>query len=510
MFTREYPTEVDYLVIGGGTAGPVVASRLAEESSNQVFMAEWGPDDSKEPRANTLRRWDEMLEGEYDLDYRSVEQERGNSNIRMARLRILGGCSNGNTMITWRPLRSDLEEWVAKGAAGWTPENVWPFYDKLKTKITPVAPEDQNPHVKDVIESAAKALDIPVKERWNDHVFSDGVGFFEVGYEPATNQRSSASYSYLHEAETPSNLQVGLELRALRLILDEEQRATGAVFEDNEGTEHIISARQEVIVCCGAIDSPKLLMLSGVGPQTVLTAAGVECRVDLPGVGENLQDHAEGIVIWETKEAVDPTICASGWDAGYVVTDEAGAPRVSTHIPVETWGVHVENYGCTLPENNVSLVPNISKPASSGRLWITSPDPSAPPSIDYRYFTDPEGKDEAVVIEGIRNARKVAETEPFASKIVREVFPGAEVQSDEDISRMARATHQTVYHVSGTCKIGAEDDLKAVVDPMLRVRGTQGLRVVDASVFPSVTGLNPVGTILTLAERAAALILEDA
>lgn len=510
MFTTEYPAEVDYLVIGGGTAGPVVASRLAEGSSDQVFMAEWGPDDSAEPRANTLRRWDEMLEGEYDLDYRSVEQMRGNSNIRMARLRILGGCSNGNTMITWRPLKTDLEEWVAKGAEGWTPENVWPFYDTLKTQITPVAPKDQNPHVQDVIESASRALNLPKKERWNDHAFTNGVGFFEVGYDPATNQRSSASYSYLHSAEVPQNLQIGLGLRALHLLFGQGERITGAVFEDENGSHHAMTARKEVIVCCGAIDSPKLLMLSGIGPKDVLADAGVSCTVDLPGVGENLQDHAEGIVIWETREPVDATVCASGWDAGYVVTDEAGAPRVSTHIPVETWGVHVENYGCPLPENNVSLAPNVSKPASSGKIWITSNDPSAPPAIDYRYFTDPEGKDEAAVVEGVRNARKVAEFEPLASKIVREIFPGPEVQSDEDISRMARATHQTVYHVSGTCKIGSAEDPKAVVDPKLRVRGTQGLRVVDASVFPSVTGLNPVGTILTLAERAAALILEDA
>jgi choline dehydrogenase-like flavoprotein len=506
MLSRQVP---DYLVIGGGTAGCVVASRLSERPDVTVTLIEWGPDDAHEPRAQSIRRWDEMLEGDYDLDYRSVPQERGNSDIRMARLRILGGCSTANTMITWRPLRSDLEEWMALGAQGWDAETVWPYYDRIPGPITPIPPEDRNSAIEDVVDAAARAMSIPRVERWNDQKVQVGAGFFEIGYEPRTNQRSSSSHSYLRQAQSRINLQVVTEARALRIVLDEE-RAVGVRVLHGDGAEETLRAGREVIVCCGAIDSPRLLQLSGIGPKQVLEDAGIKCLLDAPGVGENLQDHAEGIVVWETR-GPRSSVSATGWDAGFIVnaSGEDDKPEISTHIPLTTWGVHVEHAGVNLPEYNVSLAPNVCKPRSRGRLWIIDDDPLRPPAIDYRYFTDPDGYDERILVEGIRRARAVAREEPFRSALVREVFPGPEIVADEDISRLARATHQTVYHVCGTCKIGADDDPMAVLDPELRVRGLSGLRVVDASVFPTITALNPVGTVLSVAERGADLILAE-
>lgn len=500
----------EYIVVGGGTAGCIVAARLSEDPSVAVALLEWGPSDADEPRAHDIRRWAEMLESEYDLDYRSVSQERGNSDIRMARLRILGGCSTANTMISWKPLRGDLEEWVALGAAGWEPDEVWPFWDRIQAPITPIPAQHRNAYLEDVIDSASSALGVPRRESWNDTEFSSGAGFFEIGYDPETHRRSSTSHSYLEPVIAHrDNLVVETGLRVERLIL-RDGRVEGVAVIGADGVERQIMATREVIVCCGAIDSPALLQRSGIGPAAVLDAAGIECRVELPGVGENLQDHAEGLVVWETREAPDG-VMATGWDAGYVVTldDSNGLPDVSTHIPIETWGVHVENSGVALPALNVSLAPNVCKPLSRGRVWVTDESSDIVPSIDYRYFTDPDGHDEAMLVAGIRLARQVAATEPFASKLVREVFPGPAVTEDEDISRLARATHQTVYHVSGTCRMGADGDSGAVLDPRLRVRGVDGLRVVDASAFPTVTALNPVGTIMTLAERGAALILED-
>lgn len=500
----------DYIVVGGGTAGCIVAARLSEDPAVSVVLLEAGPSDADEPRAHDIRRWAEMLEGEYDLDYRSVAQERGNSDIRMARLRILGGCSTANTMISWKPLRGDLDEWVSLGAAGWTPEAVWPYWDRLLTPITPIPPTDRNPYLETVIDAASSALGVPRRESWNDTEFTSGAGFFEIGYTPATHRRSSTSHAYLEPiVGARSNLSVSTEQQVLRIVL-RDGRAVGVEVRATDGSTRIVEAAREIVVCCGAIDSPALLQRSGIGPAGILGAAGIECLVDLPGVGENLQDHAEGLVVWEARELPGDTM-ATGWDAGYVVTldDANGLPDVSTHIPLETWGVHVENAGIELPPVNVSLAPNVCKPRSRGRVWVTAPSPDVPPSIDYRYFTDPEGHDEATLVAGIRLARRVAETEPFASALVREVFPGPHVVSDEDISRWARATHQTVYHVSGTCRMGSDDDPGAVLDPRLRVRGVRGLRVVDASSFPTVTALNPVGTLMTLAERASALILED-
>jgi choline dehydrogenase-like flavoprotein len=507
--TDRAPTVFDYLVVGGGTAGSVLAARLSEDPAVSVGLLEWGPDDEHEPRARELRRWAEMLEGEFDLDYRSVPQERGNSAIRQARLRILGGCSNGNTMISWRTLSADLEEWVERGAAGWGPEVVLPYYDRLQTPIHPVSPEDRNPMVADMVTAAAAALGIPERTEWNDGRLdeqAEGVGFFEVGYTADGNLRSSASAHYLHAVRASrANLAVLLDARVERLDVV-GGRARGVVARvDGEPVRY--RARREVIVCCGAIDSPRLLQLSGIGPREVLDAAGITVVVDLPGVGENLMDHAEGLVVWELDES-PPSTCASGWDAGALVSvvEPHDRPDVLMHFPVEPWVVHAEAYGAELPERIVSVAPNVARPASRGRVWVTSADPLAPPSIDYRYFTDPEGRDEAMLVAGVRLARRIGEAEPFASRLVREVFPGPEVQTDEEISEVARATHQTVYHVSGTCKIGADDDPFAVLRPDLTVRGVEGLRVADASVFPQLVATNPVVTVMMVAERAADLV----
>ncbi|MCZ2849835.1 GMC family oxidoreductase [Modestobacter sp. VKM Ac-2978] len=505
-------TEYDYLVVGGGTAGCLVAARLAEDRDVTVALLEWGPDDRGEDRASSLRRWAEMLEGEYDLDYRSVPQSRGNSGIRQARMRLLGGCSNANTMISWRPLPGDLREWVTLGAAGWDPETVLPYYDRLRTPIQPVAPQDRNPYVADVVTAAAAALDVPVRERWNDGSLDDraeGTGFFEVGYTPSTNQRASTSHHYLHPVmDALENLTVVTGVQAERLLLD-DGRAVGVQVRGSSGSA-TYRASHEVIVSCGAIDSVKLLQVSGIGPREVLERAGVPVQVDLPGVGENLQDHAEGLIVWEAR-AVPPSTCASGWDAGAMlsVDGDPERPDVLMHFPVEPWADHAVTFGAQLPDDILSIAPNVARPASRGRVSITSADPAAPPSIDYGYFTDPDGHDERMLVAGVRAARSIAEQEPFRSWLVREVFPGPDVTSDNDLSRVLRATHQTVYHVSGTCRMGADDDPLAVLDPTLRVRGVAGLRVVDASVFPTIPSVNPVATIMVVAERAADLIAQD-
>jgi choline dehydrogenase-like flavoprotein len=504
-------TEFDYLVVGGGTAGCIVAARLAEDPAVSVGLVEWGPSDEHEPRARSIRRWAEMLEGEYDLDYRSVRQERGNSGIRQARLRILGGCSTANTMIAWRPRVADLQEWVDSGARGWDAGAVHPYYDRLQAPVTPVPPQDQNPFVAGVVSAAHSALNLPVRSAWNDEDVIEGTGFFEIGYRPETNTRSSSSICYLHPAQrTRPNLHVLLRTRALRLLLDGGNRAAGVLVRAAGGAVTEVTARREVVVCAGAIDSPRLLQLSGIGPAVVLGEAGVDVRADLPGVGENLMDHAEGIVVWEVAEP-PPTVCATGWDAGALLrlTPDSPRPDITMHFPVEAWVDHVVAYGVEMPPHYVAIAPNVSKPRSRGRVWITSADPDDRPAVDYRYFTDPDRADEAVLVAAVLAARRIGESEPMASRLRREVFPGPRATSDADISALARATHQTVYHVSGTCRMGAADDPFAVLDPDLRVRGVPGLRVADASVFPTIPSVNPVITVMLVAERAADLIRQD-
>jgi choline dehydrogenase-like flavoprotein len=505
----------DYLVVGGGTAGCIVASRLSEDPAVTVTVLEAGPSDQDEPRARDIRLWAQMLESEYDLDYRSVPQERGNSGIRQSRMRILGGCSTANTMITWRPLPADLDEWAVLGVTGWDTATVHQAYDRILAPVQPVADEHRNPYVNDVVDSARRALDLPARRAWNsDPDFAAtgvGAGFFEIGYTPESHLRSSTSVHYLHDAiAARANLVVEHCVHAERILI-EDGTAVGVITRDDYGNRREFRADREVIVCCGAIDTPKLLQLSGIGPADVLEAAGIPTLVASPGVGANLMDHAEGLIVWESGADV-PDTCATGWDAGAAVRlddDSPARPDVLMHFPVEAVADHAIARGVAMPERIVSIAPNVAKPHSRGRVWITSADPTGAPSIDYRYFTDPDGHDEAVLIAGIRLARRIAATAPMADWIVGEVFPGADAQSDEELSEALRATHQTVYHVSGTCRMGADDDPMAVCDSRLRVRGVRGLRVVDASVFPTIPSVNPVGTIMAVAEHASAMLLAD-
>ncbi len=498
--------EYDYIIVGGGTAGAILAARLSENEDVTVLVIEAGPTDENEPRALLLHRFFEMLEGQYDLDYRSVEQVRGNSHIRQARARILGGCSSHNTMIAFKPPREDLDTWVAAGAVGWDADTLHPYLERLQMPIQPVAPEHRNPFLIDVVASACSALGLAEIDDWNEGELVCGAGFFPMSYDPQTRVRGSSSVWYLHPImHTRANLTVALETLVTSIIFS-EGRATGVELRASDGSLSVVNARREVLLCAGAIDTPALLLRSGVGAAHDLEGLGIDCVADLPGVGENLMDHPEGLILWEsTRPLTEPRV--SDWDAGILTRLDGGTgfPDLMFHVPLMTYGVHAERAGYQIPENNVTLTPNVPRPRSRGRVWIESADPDVAPQIDYRYFTDPEGYDEAALIASIELARRIANTEPMKSWIVREVFPGPEV-SGEELAELVRRTNHTVYHVSGTCRMGALDDPMAVVDPMLRVRGIDGLRVVDASVFPQLTTINPMVTVYLIAERAADLI----
>ena len=495
----------DVVVVGGGTAGCVVAARVSEDADTHVTLLEWGGNDEHVEESRYVRRWLEMLEGEYDLDYRSVPQERGNSGIRQARARILGGCATHNTMIAFRPPAWDLEEWVALGAAGWGPDDFLPYYDRLATTIVPVAVPHRNAYLADVITAASSALGIPVVDGWNRQTWREGTGWLDIAYRPETGERSKSSSDYIHPLlGTRGNLDVRFGARATRLIV-EGGRVAGVEVRRDDGSAERVLARREVVLCAGAIDTPRLLLLSGIGPADELRAAGVEVVHDLPGVGRNLQDHPEALLIWETTRPIPPE-GATDWDIAVIVrTDSAAAaPDVMMHVPLTTFDVHALELGYATPEHSISMTPNVPKPRSRGTIRLAGPDPELAPVYDPAYLTDPDGYDEATLLHGVELARRIADTDPMRAWIARETFPGP-VGADE-LRDLVRRSHHTVYHVCGTARMGADGDPLAVCDPSLRVRGLDGLRVADASAFPSVTSINPMVTIFMLAERAADLI----
>ncbi|MCQ4045569.1 GMC family oxidoreductase [Streptantibioticus rubrisoli] len=497
----------DYVVIGGGTAGSVIASRLTEDPSVQVAVIEGGPSDVDREDVLTLRRWLGLLGGELDYDYPTTEQPRGNSHIRHSRARVLGGCSSHNTLISFKPLPSDWDEWAEAGAAGWDAAAMDPYFDRLLNNIVPVDEKDRNAIARDFVDAAQNAIGVPRVEGFNRKPFHEGVGFFDLAYHPENNKRSSASVAYLHPFLDRANLHLMLETWAYKLELDADKRATGVWVRTKEGEEVFVRAAHEVLVCAGAVDTPRLLLHSGIGPKKDLEALGIPVVHDLPGVGENLLDHPESVIVWETDGPI-PDNSAMDSDAGLFVRrdPESKGPDLMFHFYQIPFTDNPERLGYQKPAHGVSMTPNIPKPRSRGQLYLTSSDPSVKPALDFRYFTDPEDYDGRTLVDGIRIARQIARTEPLASWLKREVCPGPEITSDEEISEYARKVAHTVYHPAGTCKMGAEDDELAVVDPQLRIRGLNGVRIADASVFPTMPAVNPMIGVLMVGEKAAELL----
>ncbi|WP_431979819.1 GMC family oxidoreductase [Streptomyces qinglanensis] len=498
----------DYVIVGGGTAGSVLAARLSEDPDCRVCVVEGGPSDVGDERVLRLRNWINLLESEYDYGYTTTEQPRGNSHIVHSRAKVLGGCSSHNTLISFLPFPQDLDEWVGTGCAGWDPMTVLPYRRRLRNNIVPVGEEDRNPIARDFVTAAAEALHVPVVEDFNRRPFADGAGFFSLAYDPATNTRSSASVAYLHPVmDKRPNLTLKLRTWAYRLEPDEAGRLTRVRVRYADGTTGTVRAERELLLCAGAVDTPRLLLLSGIGPADELAALGIDVRADLPGVGENLLDHPESVIVWETHEPLPPN-SAMDSDAGLFVRRDTAQPRpdLMWHFYQVPFTVNTERLGYPTPPHGVCMTPNVPRARSVGRLWLRSADPAVHPALDFRYFTDPEGYDEQTVVDGLRLAREVANTAPLRGWLKREIAPGPGVTSDAELSEYGRRVAHTVYHPAGTCRMGAADDPTAVVDPLLRLRGQDGVRVVDASVFPTMPSINPMVTVLLVAERAADLI----
>lgn len=293
--------------------------------------------------------------------------------------------------------------------------------------------------------------------------------------------------------------------------------AVGVDVTLKSGEKMLLKPRKELILCAGAVDTPRLMLHSGLGPRAQLESLNIPVVKDIPGVGENLTDHPETIIMWKLKDRLPENKTVMDSDAGIFMRrepenaagDDGDAMDLMMHCYQIPFTVNTERLGYpTIPDGFAfCMTPNIPRSRSRGRVYLTSADPAVKPALDFRYFTDPEGYDAATLVAGIRAARKVAQQSPFKERLLEEVAPGPAVQSDEDISHYARKVAHTVYHPAGTSRMGdVEKDPLAVVDPKLRVRGIKGLRIVDAGVFPDLPSPNPMVTVLSVAERAAELI----
>jgi choline dehydrogenase-like flavoprotein len=504
----------DYVIVGGGTAGAIVAARLSEDPDLSVALLEWGPSDEGEERALQLCRYPEMLGSEYDLSYACVPSPGGNPDHRLARGRILGGTSSINNMGLLPPIPADLAAWAEVGVTGWDYDDFAAYRSRLATRGSRPTEEQRNPCLNDALAAAVEGLSIPALDAWPTEQIRGGAGYLDLGYDPETGLRSSSSVAYLHGIlPTRPNLHLILESRVVAIEL-EHGRAVGARAAGADGTEVLVRARRETVVACGAIDSPRLLMLSGIGPADHLTSVGITPQVDLPGVGENLMDHVESLVVLELDRPADggwpPELDAAAFVAR--VDGDATAPQVMAHLfrfaPDESYA-GARGDGAELPEHTLAITPNVARPRSRGTVRLVSSDPDQAPLVDFCYFSDDDGLDRRAILAGVRMARQVAATPPLSDWVVREVLPGPELQTNDELFERIHATHGSVCHAAGTCRMGGDDDPLAVLDSRLRVRLVDGLRVVDASALPVLTTFNPMITVMMLAEHAATMIAED-
>ncbi|UJA21614.1 choline oxidase [Thermoleophilia bacterium SCSIO 60948] len=495
----------DYVIAGGGTAGCVLAARLSEDPDTTVCLLEAGPSDVDDPAILRLEDWMALLDSGYDWDFPIEPQERGNSFMRHARARVLGGCSSHNSCIAFLTPAEDLDEWASLGNTGWDDATCRPLLEGLECDRRDVPPND--PSGVALLEAAA-AVGLPTVAFNRGETIRNGAGWFQINAE-ADNTRSSASRAYLHPIlGSRPNLEVRTGRWCSRVLFDEGRRAVGVETFDSEVMTYTpVHARREVILSAGAINTPALLMLSGIGPAEHLRDVGVDVRVDLPGVGENLDDHVEGLVFWEAARPMTRS-STQWWEIGLFATTEDGLdrPDLMMHYGSVPFDMNTVRRGYPTTDNGFCLTPNVCRGRSRGTVRLASRDFRDRARVDPRYFTDPEGHDERVMLAGIRLARRIVEADPMNAWRGRELAPGPDAQTDDELLDYARATHNTVYHPACSARMGPDGDPLAVVDPELRVRGVDGLRIADGSVMPFLPAVNPCLTTMMIGERCAQLL----
>ncbi len=533
----------DYVIVGAGTAGCVLAERLSADGRNTVLVLEAGGSDRRVyiqlPIGYGRTVFDKRINWMYDT---APVAGLGGRSSYWPRGKVIGGSGSINAMVYVRGQPQDFDDWQALGNPGWGWDDVLPYF--RKSEHFGGAACDHHAHggaqsVTDITAAAhplcgafvaaAGALGFAHSHDLNG-AHSEGVGLYQIN--TANGCRASTANAFLRPALRRAKVTLRTKAQATRIVF-EGTRAVGVCYLQH-GRETEVRAGREVILCGGAINSPQLLQLSGIGDPALLQRLGIAPVVSAPAVGQNLQDHLAVTYFYKSNRPTlndelrpllgkvraalryawnrsGPLAMSVNQSGGFIRSDPAqAAPNLQLYFsPVSYTQTPLADRRLLNPDpfSAFLLSFNSCRPTSRGTVQIVSADPFAYPVIQPNYLSTAQDVAEAVV--GTRILRQLAQTAPLSDIITAEIMPGAQIQGDEALLADFRARADTVYHPTSTCMMGP-DQSQSVVDPRLRVHGVQGLRIVDASVFPTITSGNTNAPVVMVAEKAAAMIIEDA